>query len=104
MKKHEKYIERNDLKDSTHLEVCVYYNLGGSNYFSGGVTPRGYYLSVKPVKKGNNSVSFTLFSGKSRLLLETQRYTAKQFERALDMAKDYEDEMIAAVVAENQAA
>ena len=104
MKRHEKYIERDDLKDATHLEVSVYYTKGGANYFSGGVTPRGYYLSVKPVKKGNGMVSYTLFSGRSRLLLETQRFTAKQFALALEMAKDYEESLIAAVVAENTAA
>ena len=104
MKKHETYIERDDLKGATHLEVKVFYTKGGANYFSGGTNPRGYYLSVRPVKKGNGMVSFDLFSGCKRLLLETARYTDKQFQRAVEMAKNYEDELITAVVAENKAA
>jgi hypothetical protein len=74
------------------------------SYFTGGSNPRGYYLSVRPVKKGNGMVSFDLFSGCKRLLLETARYTDKQFQRAVEMAKNYEDELITAVVAECKAA
>jgi hypothetical protein len=44
-------------------------------------------------------VSFDLFSGIKRLLLQTNRYSAKQFAQAVEMAKDYEDELIAGVVA-----
>ena len=104
MKKHEKYIERDDLKGATHLEISVYYTKGGLSYFTGGTTRRGYYLSVRPVTKGNGMVSYDLFSGCKRLLLETSRYTDKQFARAAAMAGDYEDELITAVVAESKAA
>ena len=104
MKKHERYIERNDLKGATHLEVSVYYTKGGMNYFAGSNILRGYYLSVRPITKTDRSVSFDLFSGLKRLLFETARYTDKQFARAVEMAKDYEDELITAVVAECRAA
>ena len=103
MKRREKYIERDDLKGATHLEVSVYYSLGGTNYWSGGTTPRGYYLSVKPVTKGDRTISHVMFTGQSRLLFQTQRFAAKQFERAVEMAKDYEEELIAAVVEQNKA-
>jgi hypothetical protein len=49
-------------------------------------------------------VSFNLFSGCKRLILETGRYSYKQFSKAVEMAKDYESELIAAVVAESKAA
>jgi hypothetical protein len=104
MKRHEKYIERNDLKDATHLEVSVSYKLGGRNYISGGVTPRGYYLTVTPVRKRNETISYTLFSGQSKLLLETKRFTAKQFAQAIEMAKNQEEALIATVISENKAA
>src|SRR5215469_15177991 len=104
MKKHEKYIERNDLKDASHLEISVYYSKGGLNYFSGQTVPRGYYLSVSPVTKRDGMVSFTMFSGRKQLLFETARFTAKQFDRALAMAANFEDELIAAVAKENLAA
>ena len=104
MKKHEKHIERNDLKGATHLEVSVYYTKGGMSYFTGGTTPRGYYLSVRPITKGNGTVSFDLFAGHKQLLLETNRYTDKQFDRAVNMATDYEDRLVETVVADNKAA
>jgi hypothetical protein len=104
MKSHDKYIERSDLLDATHLELSVYYNKGGANYFNGGVDPRGYYLCVKPVRKGNGMIRYTMFTGLSRFLFETKRFSAKQFERAVDMAKGFEDELIAAVVEKNKAA
>ena len=104
MKKHKEYIERNDLKGATHLEVSVYYDKGGANCFSGGMTPRGYYLSVTPVTKGEGTISFTMFSGYSHLLLETQRYSDKQFDRAVDMAREHRESLIAKVVDKNKAA
>ena len=102
MDRYKKYIERDDLTDATHLEVSVYYTKGGANYFSGGVTRRGYYLSVKPITKGNGMVRYTVFSGCSQLLFETQRFTAKQFANAVEMAKNREEELIGIVVAERE--
>ena len=104
MKKHKEYIERSDLKGATHLEVSVYYTKGGANYFSGGTTPRGYYLSVTPVTKNEGSVSFAMFSGYSHLLLKTQRYTDKQFDSAVEMAKEHRESLISSVVEKNKAA
>lgn len=46
MKEQKRYIERNDLKNGSHLEVSVFYTKGGMSYFTGQVSPRGYYLSV----------------------------------------------------------
>ena len=104
MKKHEKYIERGDLNGATHLEVSVYYTKGGMSYFTGSTNPHGYYLSVRPVTKRNGMTSFDLFAGCKKLLLETARYSAKQFDRAVAISAAFEDELISAVVAENMAA
>ena len=104
MKKHEKHIECGDLKGATHLEVSVYYTKGGANYFSGGINPRGYYVSVRPVTLRDGMRSFDLFAGRKQFLFETARYTDRQFSRAVTMAADFEDELITAVVAENKAA
>ena len=98
MKEHKRYIERSGLKRGNHLEISVYYNKEGVNYFSGQVQRRGYYLSVRPVTLGNGTVSFDILSGCKRLLLETKRYSAKQFAKAVEMSKNYEDELIAAAV------
>lgn len=48
-------------------------------------------------------VSFDLFSGCKKLVLEADRYSDKQFAKAAEMAKAYEDELIAAVTV-NEAA
>ena len=104
MKEQKWYIERSDLKGATHLEVSVYYSKGGMNYLTSGTSPRGYYLCVRPVTKRGYSIRFDLFAGNSQFLFGTNRFTDKQFERATIMAKDLEDELIAAVVAKNQAA
>ena len=104
MKRHKNYIERSDLNGATHLEVSVYYTKGGANYFSGSTIPRGYYLSVTPVTKDTDTISFAMFTGYKKFLFATNRYTDKQFARAVEMAREYEDELIAAVVAESKAA
>jgi hypothetical protein len=99
MKEHKRYVERGDLKGANNLEINVYYTKGGMSYFSGQKSPRGYYLSVRPVTLGNGTVSYHLFSGIKRLLLQTNRYSEKQFAQAVEMAKGYENELIASVIA-----
>lgn len=97
MKEQKRYIKRGDLKHGSHLEVCVYYTKGGMSCFTGLVSPRGYYLSVRPVTLEKGMVSFDLFSGCKKLVLEANRYSDKQFARAVEMSKAFENELIAAV-------
>ena len=104
MENYKKYIERNDLKNATHLEVSVSYRKVGVTYSNGERMPRGYYLTVTPVTKTEISVCFTMFTGQSYFLLETKRFSAKQFAKAIEMSKDYEEELIALVVARNKVA
>lgn len=92
------------LNYGTHIDVEVAYNKGGMNYFSGGVTPRGYYLRVTPVKREGGTVSFTMFSGSSKLLMETSRYSAKQFERAVEMGRAAASELVEQVKEKETAA
>jgi len=104
MKDYVKYIERGDLKGATHLEVSVRYSKGGMSYFTGKASPRGYYISVKPVTKKDNSVSFMLFDGVGQLVLEANRYSDKQFDRAVGLSRSVEPELIAAVLEKHAAA
>lgn len=104
MKKQEKYIERSDLKDATHLQISTFYDKGGMNFFNGQTSPRGFYISVTPVTKGNGMVSYTMFTGLKQLLHQVNRYSDKQFRHALELSQNYEDKLIAAVVAKNKAA
>jgi len=92
------------LKNGSHLDVEVYYTQGGANYFSGGTTPSGYYLSVTPVTRKDNMVSMTLFTGLKKLLLQTNRYSAKQFERAVEMGRAVAPELVKLVIAQEKAA
>jgi len=75
------------LKNGTHLDIELYYSKGGQSFLSGCCTSRGYYVSVTPVKHSDGMVSFTLFTGVSQLLLETSRYSEKQFKQAVAMSE-----------------
>lgn len=44
------------------VEVEMYYDEGGANYFAGGVNLRGYYLAVQPVRLTGDLRSITAFS------------------------------------------
>ena len=61
----------------THVDVEVYYNKGGMNYFTGNVEKRGYYLSVQPLNKTTNSISFTAFTGVKQLVRGAGRFSPK---------------------------
>ena len=104
MNKHESYVEHDGLKNATHLQVSVYYSKDGINFLTGEATPRGFYLSVRPVSKGNGTIRFDLFSGQSIFLFGVSRFTSKQFDQAVAMAEELKEDLIAAVVAANQAA
>lgn len=84
------------LKYGTHIDVEVFY----SKYRS----PRGYYIRVMPVKREGIMVSSDLLSGISQLLLETGRYTDKEFERAVEMGRAAAPELIERMIEKNKAA
>jgi len=92
------------LKNGTHLDVEVYYTQGGANFLSGGVTPRGYYLSVKPVNRAGGFVSNILFTGLGKLLLQTTRFSEKQFAQAVELGRAAAPEMIERLLKEERAA
>ena len=56
------------------------------------------------VTKGNGMISFTMFTGTKKLLHEVNRYSDKQFHYAIELSKNYEEGLIASVVAKNKAA
>lgn len=70
---------------ATHIEVQIYYALGGMNYFSYKVEPRGYWMSVTPVIVSTNFVQFSAFSGTKCLLLETKRKSDKAYKQAITL-------------------
>jgi hypothetical protein len=65
------------------IEIEVYYDKGGMNFFCGEVRPRGLYLSAQPVAvTGNKQLGIcretTAFSGTCICVKELQRFTKKQ--------------------------
>ena len=92
------------LKNGTHIDVEVYYDMGGMNYFSGTTSPRGYYVSVIPVTRNGVTVSMVMFTGCKKLLMETSRFSAKQFERAVEFGRAEAPEIIKRVLAGERAA
>lgn len=92
-----------ELEDVTHIDVEVYYTKGGMSYLSGRSTNRGFYLSVRPVKRNGVTVSFELFSGVSRLLLEANRFSEKQMEKAVELGRAGAPELVQYIVNQQKA-
>jgi hypothetical protein len=74
------------------------YPVGGANYFSGGVNPRGYYLSAQPEKRGNGSRSFVAFSGTSMVIKQVKRFNQREFDALVPEQADI-DKLTAHVMA-----
>jgi len=91
------------LKNGTHLDIEVFYDKGGCNMF-GGYTQRGYYVSVTPVHRNGGIVRSTMSSGASKLLLETARYSEKQFRQVVTMSEAVIPGLIQCVLAKERAA
>ncbi len=93
-KKHTEYIETNEFPGSTHLDVSVYYSLGGMNYFSGRGEERGFYLSVTPVKKEHGMVSYEMFTGIKMFIHPANRFSEKQLKLAMEKSKPHKQTLI----------
>lgn len=82
-----------DSNKSNALEVYVYYSLGGINYFSYKTERRGFYVSVKGVRKEDNCVSFQIggnnpADGKA-LVQELKRNNKKKLAELADKVFEY---------------
>lgn len=90
-------------KEGTEVKVATNYNIGGANYFSGGVNPRGYYITVRAVERstshGFQSESFMLFQGLGGILLEVARRGAKAAAEADALAAGMAERMATEVAA-----
>lgn len=75
-----------------HVEVKVDYSLGGMNYFTYKQEKRGYYLHVQPYERternGYAMRTVVGFSGVKFFLLEVNRKSAKQLEKAVAMVTE----------------
>lgn len=76
------------------LEVSIYYDIGGYNYFTSTPKKRGYYLSVNPLVVTDNLVSYEGFSGTNVLLNEVKRQSKKGEEEALKLLPQFKQKLI----------
>lgn len=80
----------------THIDVEVYYS---KDRF-----PRGYYLRVAPVKREGGLVSCDLFSVVTKFLLETNRFSEKQFEKAVTLGRSEAPALVEQVIQREKSA
>lgn len=78
---------------NTDIRVSVYY-LKDEN-------PRGYYLSVTPVRRDEYFESAVLFSGYRACLVEVKRASKKAVEEALKEAVEMQEIMVSRLLKEN---
>ena len=100
-----KYIPVSGNNDVTHIRIDIDYDLGGYSMLSYTQKPRGYYLSVVPVKReeryGCMMESFTAFTGYRKLLNEVTRKSAKAEKVAEQIAEELIPLIVEKVCAEN---
>lgn len=74
------------------IQLAVSYSLGGVNYFTGGTSPRGYYLVATPVERSKSGSMFMigsiLGSGIKDCLLEVSRQSDRQMGIACSLAEE----------------
>ena len=103
----EKYIKvKENATHTTHLRVRLYYSLGGMNYATYQIEPRGYYLSISPVeykisKYGYVTESYTAFTGIKQIIKGVSRKSKKAEAEAEKLAEVAIDRLIGYVCREN---
>lgn len=81
-------------KEHEYIEVSVYYKKGGRNMFTSRNEPRGFWLSVSKVQKGENWTKRFLFEGRKMFLMEVKRFSQKAMDEAVEIAKGKYSEMV----------
>lgn len=100
-----KYIPVKETEYATHIKIELRYDLGGPNFAYGGMSKRGYYIHVTPVKRENRDgyalESFVAFTGYKQLIKEVARKSAKAEAAAEAEAADIIDIMVSRVCQKN---
>ena len=82
----------------THVRALCYYSLGGMNLWNYKNEPRGYYLSVTPIKRevrnGYAMIACSPMDGIKRCVLEVSRKSAKWEAEAVLNAKKVLPDML----------
>jgi hypothetical protein len=93
-------VQINDAHGSNGIELDVHHDKGGANYFSGGYTKAGFWMSVTPVKIEAGSVSMILGNsiGRRFYLLDVPRFNAKKLEQLTAAIKPHTAVIVAALL------
>ena len=70
-------------KEGKVIEVGLTYSLGGMNYFTGTVDPRGYFLYARPAEVGNGVRTIAMFHGIKDRVAEANRFSRKKMDALL---------------------
>jgi hypothetical protein len=76
---------QNPTEDATHVEVDVYYQKAGPNYWTGGRDEGGIYVSAQPITvRPDGGVCTVLGSGLKHLLRSSDRLNRKRLADVAD--------------------
>ena len=85
-------------RNATHLKAEIYYALGGHNVFTYRNEQRGYYISVSPVERKEDTYgtmeSYVAFTGLKQCVLPVQRKSAKKMNEAITYFEEHINEFI----------
>lgn len=66
------------------VDVEAYYSMGGMNYFTYKVEPRGYYICIQPVNASEYATSYAAFTGIKYFMKESKRFSQKSLVELAD--------------------
>ena len=82
------------MEGNTYLRIKLYYDKGGMNYFTGKKEPRGFRISVSPVKIEGTTLKYGDLRGPDKFrvfLKEVKRYSKKTEEKLLKLLHEHAD-------------
>lgn len=82
------------------VEISVYYDAGGANYFSGGSNPKAIYASVTPCQRRDGARSYVLGSGKAMIVERLANYKPSALQRAAELLDEHAPALGAAALAD----
>lgn len=86
----ERLIEKYDTRgericvDGQFYDIYVSYTLGGMNYFTGKVDPRGYFLHINPIQFDGTTVVYRAFTGIKKFLEPANKFSPKKLKKLAD--------------------
>jgi len=75
-------IYKNKEASDEYIEVNLFYEIGGMNYFTGKTIKRGYYIDAMPVQRDETGMwkEYKLFSGIMDMVAEAKRFSVSTFQ------------------------